>query len=777
MIPDELIRDHALEGARFLSQDRPGDARTALQLAVADGDDRPATHLNLAIAADRAGDAEAARQHMREIAVAFPLWDEPPLRLAESFRRSGHWPAAEQAYRDTLRLNPARLEALVALGSGLVVRDRAEEALPFLAQACAQPEATFEAWHVLGVAYRAAGDAASAEEALAKASAAAPDNLEIAIQHADAALAAGIADAELERLDKLAEASPLDPLPLRRSAHLLAALGRVQESVDALSAAADIAPHDASIAAALGSYLARLDRAMEAEPALRRALELNPSDQQARSDLAAILLRRLRFAESETLLRELIAERGESGPLLCNLANSLSGQGFQEEGIAVARRAAGSFPHDFQAWRTLTSVLPYLAEPEEQAAAARECARCYPRGPQTPFSNTRDPERPLRVGLLSRALRTHPVGWLTLAGWEALDPAAFELVCLGPRSRTDPLARRFAARASAWHDITSQGDAAVAALCRDLGIDVLVDLGGHGESGRLGVLAHRAAPIQIKWVGSQFGTSSLPEMDWFLTDRWETPPGSEDLYTEGLLRLSDGYVCYDPPEWAPDVTPLPALSGRGVTFGCFNNLSKITPEVIATWARILSATPTSRLVLKSPQFQDSALLAQVKARLGAARIDARQFELRGASAHRDHLAAYAGIDIVLDPFPYSGGLSTCEALWMGVPTITLPGRSFASRHTLSHQENAGLHGWAASSTDDYVRLAVQRASDLNALATLRAGLRAKVAASPLCDAPRFGRSLGAALRHTWQIWCKNSSPTVQASKRQFTDCYINPPQH
>jgi protein O-GlcNAc transferase len=259
----------------------------------------------------------------------------------------------------------------------------------------------------------------------------------------------------------------------------------------------------------------------------------------------------------------------------------------------------------------------------------------------------------------------------------------------------------------------------------------------------------------VKWVGSQVGSSGLPEMDWFLTDRWETPPDTADLYHERLLRLPDGYICYEPPVYAPDVQPLPALATGGVTFGCLNNLAKITPEVVRTWAQIVDAVPNSRLLIKAPQLDDPRLRSQVGVQLTAAGLKPERVVLRGSSGHRAHLAAYAEIDIALDPFPYSGGLSTCEALWMGVPTITLPGRSFASRHTLSHQENAGLNGWAAASTNDYLRLAVQRASNLDALAALRAGLRAKVAASPLCDAPRFGRSLGAALRHTWRTWCED----------------------
>ncbi len=498
-----------------------------------------------------------------------------------------------------------------------------------------------------------------------------------------------------------------------------------------------------------------MDRTSEAEVALRRALALDPSMHQTRADLATVLIRHLHFSEAETLLRGLIEEIGAQRAAAQQLGDRPRRPRPANRSYPAARQATEVDPDSIQPWRTLTAVLPYAAPAEDHAAAARACARRYPRGSHVSFSRSLDPDRPLRVGLLSNALRTHPVGWLTLAGWEALDRVAFDVVCLGPRSPSDAFAHRFAARASAWHDLAGHDDESAAALCRTLEIDILVDLGGHGEAGRLGVLARRAAPVQVKWVGSQIGTTGLPETDWFVTDRWETPPECAQLYGERLLVLQDGYVCYEPPSNAPDVLPLPALTNEGVTFGCFNNLAKITPEVIQGWATILGSVPGARLICKAPQLDQAPVVEAMKARLAAAGIDPGRVTLRGASDHRTHLSAYADVDIALDPFPYSGGLSTCEALWMGVPTVTLPGRSFASRHTLSHQENAGLSGWAAASKEQYVALAVARASDLDELATLRGGLRAQVAASPLCDAPRFGRSLGEALRNTWQAWCKD----------------------
>jgi predicted O-linked N-acetylglucosamine transferase (SPINDLY family) len=221
--------------------------------------------------------------------------------------------------------------------------------------------------------------------------------------------------------------------------------------------------------------------------------------------------------------------------------------------------------------------------------------------------------------------------------------------------------------------------------------------------------------------------------------------------------MPDGYVCYSPPPYAPDVAPLPALANGHVTFGCFNNLAKVTPRVIETWSQVLRRVPRSKLVLKTHQFTDPATTARVQQAFATHGVCADRLELRGPSDHRRFVGEYNGIDIVLDPFPYSGGLTTCEALWMGVPTVTVPGEIFASRHSVSHLSNAGLADWVAPDIGGYIELAVAKAGDIAALATLRSGLRAQVKASPLCDAPRFGRSLGAALRFAWGDWCSHAA--------------------
>lgn len=747
---------HAAQGMALLREDRPADALAALRLAVALGDTGPSTLLNLAIANDRAGDRARGRELMRGVADRMPGWDEPLLRLAESLRAAGEGDAAEAAYRDVLACNPRRQEALIALSGLLIARGAAAEARILLLRCCGIAPDRAECWDTLGLALLQTGETPLAVTAFVEAQRLAPDVLAYALHGVEAACLAGETEPELARLDLAVAIDPVSVVLQTARGVLLARVGQREAAIDALEVAAALAPDAPLPVALLGGVLAQGNRLREAEAALRRAIDLDPDNPRLRNDRAAVLMRLHRHPEARTLLHDLLAEHGEAGPVLSNLANATACVGLQAEAVALARRAITLEPGSVLARRTLCNTLPYLdgIDGATLLAALRDCSARLPRVALPPLANTPDPERPLVVGLLSGTLRTHPVGWLTVAGFETLDPARFRLVCLAQNGApADPIAQRFRAVAQDWIDVDAMDDVALAKAARARGIDVLIDLGGYGDAGRMPACAHRLAPVQVKWVGMQNHSSGVAEMDWILTDRWETPAALARCYSERLLCLPDGYICYSPPPYAPDVVPLPALRNGHVTFGCFNNLAKITPVVIETWAAILGRLPSARLVLKTHQFSDPATAGRVHAAFVACGIAPARVELRGSSGHRAFLREYNDIDIVLDPFPYSGGLTTCEAIWMGVPTVTMPGEIFASRHSLSHLSNVGLGDWAAPDIEGYVALALEKAAELEALAALRAGLRARAKASPLCDAPRFGRSLGGALTHAWHDWC------------------------
>ncbi len=743
-------------GVAALAEGRFVDALTILRAVVEAGGATPVTALNLAIAEDRAGDRHKARALMQSIAVQIPEWDEPVLRLAESLRADNDFGGAEEAYRHVLTLQPNRPAALIALGGLLLRRQECEETRELLLRCCGVAPNNPEAWFVLGLAIQGCGEPGRALSAFIRAQELAPDSLTFLLCGADVAMQAGEAEAELARLEQRCAQNPLNYVPLAGMAVLLDRLGRTDAAIDAMEAATILAPDEPAPAILFGGMLARTTQIARAEAALRRARQLAPDQPQVANDHAAVLMKQLRHAEARRILLELDRDHPRNPSTLCNLANATVYLGLQEEAVAIARRAIAVAPSASLPRRTLCNVLPYraLTTPAELREALAVCAAGLARPSLGPLRNNRDPNRRLRLGLLSGSFRSHPVGWLTVAGFETLDPAQFEIVCFSrAMAGTDPLTARFKALAAEWVEVDRLSDTALAEAVRAREVDILIDLGGYGDGGRMAACAARLAPVQVKWVGMQNHSTGIPEMDWFLTDRWETPPGLERLYTERLLRLPNGYVCYSPPSHAPDVQPLPALANGFVTFGCFNNLAKITPLVIRTWSTILRRVPDARLVLKSHPLTDAEMAGRVHDAFAALGISPARILLQGPSGHRAFMRAFGGIDIALDPFPYSGGLTTCEALWMGVPTIALPGKLFSARHSMSHLSNAGLADWVVPSIVAYVDMAVARASDLRALAELHDGLREHVRRSPLCDAPRFGRALGAALRDTWQDWC------------------------
>ncbi len=714
-----------------------------------DGGLAPGEELNCAIDLDRAGCAVGAHELMRGLAARWPDWDEPLFRLAESLRGTD----AVAAYRIGLGLNRNSQRGLLALGRALREAGQPNEAVAPLLRCCGLAPRSLEAWRALGHAYQESGDAQLALAAFVRVQALAPRSFAPVHLVAAAAAVAGMIERETVRQQSLNTRDPLNPVPHVIRGLLLDRLGLLDPAIDALEAAVALAPADKEPIAILGGVLARTTRARDAETALRTAAAIDPDNPQLMNDHAAVLMRLHRHAEARDLLREVLFRNGPHASVLCNLANATCSLGAQEEAVELARAAIMLAPTALLPRRALANTLPYQDNVSGRVLlrAAEDCARFLPRGDLAPLVRSPEAGRKLIVGLLSGTLRTHPVGWLTVAGFEHLDAEAFDIVCLSraPES-ADPIARRFHTRARSWENISTLDDDAVARRARALGIDIAIDLGGHGDAARMTACARRLAPVQIKWVGMQNHSSGMAEMDWFLTDRWETPPALEALYSERLLRMPDGYVCYSPPPHAPDVEPAPSLKNKYVTFGCFNNIAKITPRTIETWCTILRAVPDSRFVLKTHQFGDPATSGWISDRFVRLGIDPARVETRGSSPHRAFLASYNEIDIVLDPFPYSGGLTTCEALWMGVPTVTLPGEIFASRHSASHLSNAGYPDWVARDIAHYVELAVDWAGDPARLGVLRTGMRQRVRASPLCDAPRFGQALGQALHHAWR---------------------------
>jgi predicted O-linked N-acetylglucosamine transferase (SPINDLY family) len=370
------------------------------------------------------------------------------------------------------------------------------------------------------------------------------------------------------------------------------------------------------------------------------------------------------------------------------------------------------------------------------------------------WENRRDPERQLRVGYVSADLRGHSVGYFLSAIFRHHDDTSVEITCYSGCAEEDEETAFYRSRAARWRSTIEMSDDELAAQIRADGIDILVDLAGHTSGHRLGVFARKPAPLQVTWLGYP-DTTGLSAIDYRLTDAVVDPPGPADgLSSERLFRLPDGFHCYTPLASAPDVAPLPAEKKGFVTFGSFNNLSKVTRPVLDVWAQVLNRVPGSRLLLKSRWLHMPEVCERVRMLFEQRGIARDRIELTGRlPASADHLALYGDVDIALDTFPYNGATTTCEALWMGVPVVTIVGDRHAARVGASMLSRVGLEGLVADRPQDYVETAVRLAADIPALARLRADLRGRTAASPLCDGPAFTKQLEAAFRTMWREWC------------------------
>jgi protein O-GlcNAc transferase len=353
----------------------------------------------------------------------------------------------------------------------------------------------------------------------------------------------------------------------------------------------------------------------------------------------------------------------------------------------------------------------------------------------------------LRIGFMSADTGLLPLQCMVVPAIELLDKTKCSIAAYLDHVVDDERLPRFRKTAELWRITQDLSNEQLAAQIRQDEIDILVDLSGH-KGNRLLVFASRPAPLQVTWFG-YVGTTGLSAMDCLLADRYHVRPGEETNYVETVLRMPNGYACYEPPADAPPVGPLPAFASGYITFGSFNNPAKFSGLILDVWAEILRRIPTARLLLKYGGLDDLDVQADFRARFLQRGIESERILLEGWSPQAEHLATYGRVDLALDTQPYSGGLTTCEALWMGVPVITWPGKTFAGRHSTSHTSNSGYPEFVAADRAGYIDLAAQWASRLDELATIRLQMRDRVRQSPLCDVSRFGTDLLATLATAW----------------------------
>ena len=510
----------------------------------------------------------------------------------------------------------------------------------------------------------------------------------------------------------------------------------------------------------LGVALRAAGRFAEAAEAFSAAIALKGDLVEAVSNLSACHGERGAFAEAAAVAERAIALAPDHAGAHNNLGNSLSRQGRTAEAVAAYRRAVELEPAAARAHSNLLLEQNYLPDVDPAAMFAEHLAfgRKFPPPENVRFPNRRDPNRRLRVGYVSADFRQHSVGYFIDAALDKHDRNAFEVYCYSDVVAPDALTQRMQSRPLTWREINGVPNDAVEQLIRRDQIDILVDLAGHSARNRLPVFARRAAPIQVSYLGYP-ATTGLASMDYRITDSQVDPPGEADRFSvEKLIRLDPCAWCFRPHEPHPP-SPPPRAGDRPITFGTFNAIPKLNDPLIATWAEILRAVPDARLLIKSLALGDAPTAERIGAQFASRGVAAERLELRGhTNDPTQHLAAYADLDMALDTFPYNGTTTTCEAMWMGVPVVTLAGRAHAGRVGVSLLAVVKLEELIAPNREGYVEIAVNLARDAGRLAVLREGLRKRTLSSPLMNGFDFARRLEAAYRAMWRQWC-NSRPS------------------
>jgi predicted O-linked N-acetylglucosamine transferase (SPINDLY family) len=587
----------------------------------------------------------------------------------------------------------------------------------------------------------------------------------------------------LERNQLVAEAlskyeAAIDLLPEFAQAHfqrgnLLLEKGEYTSAVDAYATAIRLKPISASTHFNMGNAYAALGRYVEASNAFRQAIRLKPDFADAELALGSAQEELGQLSAAVDCYRRALMIDPNYAEAHYNLGLTLKELGKLTLAVESFQRAVEIKSAFFSAHNCLLFIHNYLNDRATSVMLneARQFGFLVARHstPATQWGNPPQIFRTLRIGLVSGDLRNHPVGYFLESVLTAMaaNMTKLSVHAYPTYSCDDNTGARLKSHCASWCSVVGLSDEQLANRIREDKIDILIDLAGHTANNRLAMFAWKPAPVQVSWLG-YFATTGVAAIDYFIADPWTLPPCEEQYFTEKIWRLPETRLCFTPPDVDVPVSTLPALSNGYVTFGCFNNLSKMNDAVVALWARILHAIPNSRLFLKAGQIGVTTVRQSIHARFAAHGIEAERLILEDFVPRAEYLAAYHKVDIALDPFPYTGGTTTVEALWMGVPVLTLAGERFLSRQGVGLLMNAGLSEWVATDPEDYVTRARSHANHLPNLSALRAGLRQQVLTSPIFDAPRFAQHFEAALRGMWRTWCEQQAG-LQAHIEQTDD--------
>ena len=638
--------------------------------------------------------------------------------------RNNNWPEARALFEEIVSLYPRDEEAWFLLGAVYATLELPEESIRSYKQAISIRPGYAEAFNNLGTVY------------------------EVNQQF----------DSALSSYQHALELNPENVAAHYNLGNILKKKGRLEEAVTYYRKALYLDDANTQIYLDYAIALKQLGDTTQAISLLKKALAINPQYAPALNLMGNCLQTEGRLTDAINYYSKALQENNDNAVTFNNIGSALMAMGSIVDAESYYKKALTLRPEWAAAHSNLLLLMNYSnADGDSILSAHKEWAQkhCAREVFSVPRKNPGKGRR-IRVGYMSPDFRAHSVSYFVQAILERHNRAGFEIVCYSNVASPDSVTRHFMSVSDHWRNIFGMDDASVVDLIRRDRIDILVDLSGHTANNRLPVFCVKPAPVQVTYLGYP-NTTGIEAIDYRLTDEYADPAGSSDaFYTETLVRLPHGFLCYSPPSNVPCIVPPPSQSRNYISFGCFNNLSKITPEVVAVWCELLNKLPASKIIIKNGSMTDLPTCERYKKYFSDHGIKEERVTFIGrTSSLTTHLAKYGQVDIALDTFPYNGTTTTCEALWMGVPVVTLTGKLHAGRVGMSLMKQVGLDSLVADTVSSYVNIALSLANEESYLVNLRHSLRETLSGSALCNAGQFVQELEDAYKRMlgWDEWC------------------------